>query len=127
MGAQAHDDDLCMREFSKTLTDRAYTEYADLKPGLAHNWEQLYRRLTLSFFYAKPNITLAELRRTHQYLGEDLDAYVKRFHKKALESCGLELEEVLVDLCLHGMTKEYKIFLENLSCSSFSRLMEAAR
>lgn len=48
---------------------------------------------------------------------------MRRFHKKALECCDLMDEGVLVNVCLHGMTKEYRIFLENLS-SSFSKLME---
>lgn len=35
-------------------------------------------------------------------------------------------EEVLVNVRLHGMNDEYRIFLENLTFSSFSKLMEAA-
>lgn len=34
---------------------------------------------------------------------------------------------MLIDVCVHGMMKEYRIFLDNLSFSSFSKLMEAAR
>lgn len=35
-------------------------------------------------------------------------------------------ERVLVEVCLHGMLKEFRIFLENLSFSSFSKLVKAA-
>lgn len=36
-------------------------------------------------------------------------------------------EDVLVDLSLHFMTEDYRINLESLFFSSFSRLMETAR
>lgn len=60
-------------------------------------------------------------------MGEDLDLYVKRFHNKALDCINLVDEEVLVNVCLHGMNEEYRVFLENLTFSSFSKLMKAAR
>lgn len=43
----------------------------------------------------------------------------------ALDCCDPVSEEMLVSFCLHRMTEEYNIFLENLSFSSFAKLMEA--
>lgn len=43
---------------------------------------------------------------------------------KALDYCHLVGERVLVDVCLHCMLEECRIFLENLSFSFFSKLME---
>lgn len=37
----------------------------------------------------------------------------------ALECCDQLAEEVLIDVCLRCMMKEYKIFLEDLCFSSF--------
>lgn len=37
----------------------------------------------------------------------------------------LEPEEVVVDVCLHGMLEKYRAFLDNLYFPSFSRSMEA--
>lgn len=34
---------------------------------------------------------------------------------------------MLVDVCFHGMVKKYRVFLENLSFSSFPNLMEPRR
>lgn len=79
------------------------------------------------FFFAEVQYTLAELGQPPQYVGEDLDAYIKRFHDKAHDCIVLVLEEVLVNVCLHGMDDEYKVSLENLTFLSFSKLMEAAR
>lgn len=36
-------------------------------------------------------------------------------------------EEVLVNVCLHDMIEEYRIFLENMSFSSSCKLMELVR
>lgn len=79
------------------------------------------------FFFTEAKYNFAELGRTRQYAGEDLDPYVKRFHDKALDCVNPVDEEVLVNMCLHGMNDEYRVFLENLMFSSFSNSMEAAR
>lgn len=81
----------------------------------------------IKFFLAEAKYTLTELGRTRQYLGEDLNLYVKKFHDKALDCVDPVDEEVLVNVGLHGMKNEYRVFLENLMFSSFSKLMEAAR
>lgn len=69
---------------------------------------------------------MTELSRTRQYVGEDLDLYVKMFHDKALACVDLVDEEVLANVCLHDMNHEYRIFLENFRLLSFSKLMETA-
>lgn len=84
------------------------------------------------FFFTKAEYTLADLRRTRQYKivnnpGKDLDLNVKRFHEKTLDCVDPVNEEVLVNVCLHGMNDEYRVFLENLTFSSFSKLMEKGR
>lgn len=45
-------------------------------------------------------------------------------------SCDLRYlvtEELLVDVCLHDIMVEYRIYLENMSFCFFSKLMEVAR
>lgn len=53
--------------------------------------------------------------------------YDRRFHKRAPDCCDLVDEEVLLNVRHHVMMEEYRIFLENLSLSYFSRWMEVAR
>lgn len=65
--------------------------------------------------------SLAELGTTRQYLGKDLDLYVRRFHKRALDCCEVN-EEVFVNVFLHVVLEEYCIVLKNLVFLSFSRL-----
>lgn len=79
------------------------------------------------FFYTEVWQSLAVLKLTRQYSSEDLDAYIRRFHEKALGCCHQVDEEMLADICLHGMTEENGVFLEDLSFPSFSKLIEAAR
>lgn len=76
------------------------------------------------FFHVQAKFCFAELDRARQ-LGKDLHIYVRRFYEKALDCCDLVEEEKPVNVCLHGMMEVYKIFLENLSFRSFSKLMEA--
>lgn len=127
LGKYVKDPELCLKEFSKTLSDRAYSWYLSLKPGTIQDWEHVVAAFNTKFFFAEARYTLAELGRTRQYPGKDLDLYVKRFHDKTLDCVDPVDEEVLVNVCLHGMNNEYEVFLETLTFSSFSKLMEAAR
>lgn len=65
---------------------------------------------------------LAQLGQMCQYHEEDMDAYMKRFHEKALDCCGIVAKDFLVDVFFHRM-----IYLENLSLSFLSLSMEATR
>lgn len=51
--------------------------------------------------------------------------YVKRFQQKTLDCSEPVEEEVFINICLNGLIKEYRVFLETLSFPSFSKLMEA--
>lgn len=79
--------------------------------------------LTVSFNDTK--FILVELGRTRQFPGKDPDAYVRRFYERALNCCVLVAEDVLVNVCLHDMMKEYLIHLDNLLFASFSYFIEA--
>lgn len=46
---------------------------------------------------------------------------------RAIGYCNPVNEEILVDVCIQGMTEECMVFLENLSFASFSKLTEVAR
>lgn len=93
----AHDIELCLREFSKSLTDRAYTMYVNLKPGSVHYWEQLLSISSTKFVCVEPKISFlfwAKLSLLRQYPGQDLDLYIRRFHKKAIDCCDVVDEEI---------------------------------
>lgn len=58
---------------------------------------------------------------------EDLDAYVKRFHERALACCFSMAKNVLVDVYLCAILEEYRVHLETLSFASFLHLTEIVR
>lgn len=58
-----------------------------------------------------------------QYPGEDLNADVKR-PRETSGFCNLVAEDVSMDICPNGMVEDYWIYLDNLSFSSVSRLMD---
>lgn len=82
--------------------------------------------LNTKFSTSKQNFPLAEFGRRRQYPGEALDLYVRRFMKKHWIVVIMD-EEVLMNVCLHGMMDKCRVFLENVSLSSFSKLMKATR
>ncbi len=41
MGPYVNNGDLCLREFSKSLDDKAYTWYTTLPPGSVKSWEYI--------------------------------------------------------------------------------------
>lgn len=114
IGPFAHKLELCLREFSKSLTDRAYVWYLYLRPGSIQDWDHLVTLLNAKFLCGEAKFTLAELGRTRQYSGEDLDTYVRRFPERALDCSDAVDEETLVYVCLHDMANEYRVYLENL-------------
>uniref|UniRef100_A0A2N9FE10 Uncharacterized protein n=1 Tax=Fagus sylvatica TaxID=28930 RepID=A0A2N9FE10_FAGSY len=72
MGAYAGNGDLCLREFSKSLDDRAYTWYTTLPPGSVKVWEDMVELFCGKYFQAEEKITLVNLHTTKQANGEDL-------------------------------------------------------
>ena len=48
MGPFVGDGELCPREFSKSLTDHAYTWYSTLQPNSIPTWEDIVESLSIS-------------------------------------------------------------------------------
>lgn len=40
-----------------------------------------------------------------------MDAYVKLFHEQTLDYCDLIAEDVLVNVCHHGIIEDYRVYL----------------
>lgn len=63
LGVFSYDSTLCLRGFSKSLIDIAYTWYANLKLGSLHDFEHLISLFSSKFFCAKARFSLVELGR----------------------------------------------------------------
>lgn len=62
---------------------------------------------------------LGELGKSRWCSSKDLDLYVKKFYEEELDCCDPVDEEVLVNVCLHGMVDEYPVHVEYVSFPFF--------
>lgn len=67
-------------------------------------------------------LAFAELGLTRQYSNVDLDIYVRRLRKKAVDYCDTVDEEMLADVCLHGVA-ENTGYSRRTCPSPFSKLL----
>ena len=112
LGPYAVDEDLCLREFSKSLCDHAYTWYIGLKPGSIPTWDDMVDLFCTKYFHGEETITLATLQATKQRNGEDLIEYIKRYVDIALDCYDHCEEKTLVEMCMTNMIREYRVVLE---------------
>jgi hypothetical protein len=66
MGPFAAHGDLCLREFSKSLVDRAYTWYTVLPARSIRTWEDMVESFCSKYFHVEEKITLVNLHSTKQ-------------------------------------------------------------
>ena len=125
--AHSHDQELRLREFSRSLEGRAFTWYTSLALGLVLSWNDLATQFMKKFFALEEKLTLSDLQHEKQRVSEGLLEYIRRFRDFSLLFYDPVEEERLVDVCIVGMLYEYQPYLENLQISSFTRLVEAAR
>lgn len=85
LGSHAGDYNLRLREFSKSLIDRAYTWYITLAPDSVCSWEDLANRFCKKYFQHEEKVTTTELNNTCQKHGEDPVDFVSRFQDLALD------------------------------------------
>uniref|UniRef100_A0A2N9HNA1 Uncharacterized protein n=1 Tax=Fagus sylvatica TaxID=28930 RepID=A0A2N9HNA1_FAGSY len=127
MGAYASNGDLCLREFSKSLDDRAYTWYTTLPPGSVKTWEDMVELFCGKYFQAEEKITLVNLHTTKQASEEDFLHYIHRFRDISLDCYANYEEGELVGVCIDNMLPESRAHLENLDVSRFAQLLQKAR
>ncbi|VVA39546.1 PREDICTED: retrotransposon, partial [Prunus dulcis] len=127
LGPHAGDYNLRLREFSKSLTDRAYTWYTTLAPGSIRSWDDLAGRVCKKYFQHEERVTTTQLNNTRQKYGEDPVDFVRRFRDLALDCYDEKDEEALVEICISNIVADYRVYLENIGISQFSRLLEAVR
>ena len=64
MGPHVGNGNLCLREFSKSLIDRAYTWYTTLKPDFVRTWDDMVEVFCTKYFHVEDKITLLTLHNT---------------------------------------------------------------
>ena len=66
MGPFFGNGDLCLREFSKSLTDHAYTWYSTLQPSSIATWDDMVESFWLKYFHGEEKVTIFTLHNTKQ-------------------------------------------------------------
>ena len=61
LGPYTADENLCLREFSKSLCDRAYTWYIGLKLGSILTWDDMVDVFCTKYFHGEETVTLETL------------------------------------------------------------------
>ncbi|KAG5521370.1 hypothetical protein RHGRI_033812 [Rhododendron griersonianum] len=79
LGVHSGDRNLRLRKFSKSLTDKTYSWYANLAPNSVLSWEDMVKKFYSKFFYVEDRLTTLQLMKVTQRPSEDLNAYVRRF------------------------------------------------
>ena len=71
IGPYARDRELCLREFAKSLVDRAYTWYNTLRPGSIKTWDEMMEKFYAKYYLDEDKITFQNLQMVRQRPGED--------------------------------------------------------
>ena len=66
------DRELCLREFAKSLVDKAYIWYTTLRPGSIKTWDEMLERLCMKYYPGEDKVTFQSLQMVRQRPGEDL-------------------------------------------------------
>ena len=117
LGPYAADEDLSLREFSKSLCDQGYTWYIGLKLGSIPTWDDMVDVFCTKYFHGEEIVTLVTLRATKQRSSEDSMEYIKKFKDIALDCYDHCEKRTLVEKCMTNMIRGYRAVLENLEIS----------
>ena len=115
------------REFSKSLTDRAYTWYSTLQPNSIPTWEDMVESFCTKYFHGEEKVTIITLHNSKQKPSEGLLDFIQQFKDTALDCYGQYKEQELVEICIDNMFPEYRAHLENLDIHQFAKLLQKAR
>ena len=61
IGPYARDKELCLREFAKSLVDRAYTRYTTLRPRSIKTWDEMMERFYAKYYLGEDKVTFQSL------------------------------------------------------------------
>ena len=123
MGPYVGDRELCLREFAKSLVDRAYTWYTKLRPGSIKTWDEMMERFCAKYYPGEDKVTFQSLQMARQRSEEDPVQFIKRFEDVSLDCYGDHEEKELVETCISNMLFDYRLNRENLCITQFADLL----
>ena len=127
IGSYARDKELCLREFAKSLVDRAYTWYTTLRLGSIKTCDDMMERFCAKYYPSEDKVAFQSLQMVRQRPGEDLVQFIKRFEDVSLDCYGDHEEKKLVETCISNMLFDYRLNLKNLCIIQFADLLQRTR
>ena len=127
MGPYTGDKELCLREFAKSLVDRAYTCYTTLRPGSIKAWDEMMERFCVKYYPGEDKVTFQGFQMVRQRPREDPIQFIKRFEDVSLDCYGDHEEKELMETCISNMLFNYRRNLENLCITQFTDLLQRTR
>ena len=127
IGPCVGDRKLCLREFAKSLVDRAYTWYTTLRPGSIKTWDEMMERFCAKYYPGEDKVIFQSLQMVRQRPKEDPVQFIKRFENVSLDCYGNHEEKELVETCVSNMLFDYRLNLENLCITQFADLLQRTR
>ena len=124
IGSNARDRELYLREFAKSLVDRAYTWYTTLRPRSIKTWDKMMERFCEKYYFGEDKVTFQSLQMIRQRPGEDPVLFIKRFKDVSLDCYGDHEEKELVETCISNMLFDYRLNLKNLCITQFADLLQ---
>ena len=121
MGKYVDNENLRLREFSKSLTDKAYSWFVNLPTNNIKNWDELVSSFCTKIFIATPTLEIVDLSKDPQRKNESPSDYVIKFKERALDCKDIISEASLVGICVSGL--QSKLHIENHVVLEFSELM----
>ncbi|KAJ1393179.1 Retrotransposon gag domain [Sesbania bispinosa] len=116
--------ELRLKEFSKSLSGRAFTWYVKLRPRSINTWEELAAEFCGKFLEEEGAFHIMDLGRVKQKAGEGLLAFIKRYRDRALQCKETLPEADLVYGCIKNIQDGSHIFLSLWGISTFAELIK---
>ncbi|KAJ1377398.1 Retrotransposon gag domain [Sesbania bispinosa] len=123
LGIYRDNKSLRLKEFSKSLTGKAFTWYAKLRPGSIRSWEELATEFCGKFLEEEGALHIMDLGRVKQKSGESLISFIKRYRDRALQCKETLPEADLVYGCIKNIEDGSQIFLSLGRITTFAELM----
>ena len=127
MSPYAGDRELCLREFAKSLMDKAYTWYTTLRPGSIKTLDEMMERFCAKYYPGEDKVTFQNLQLVKQRPREDPVQFIKRFEDISVDCYGDHEEKELVETCISNILFDYRLNLENLCVTQFVDLLQRTR
>ena len=127
MGPYVGDRERCLREFVKSLVDKAYTWYTTLKPMSIKTWDEMLERFYAKYYPSEDKVTFQSLQMVRKRPGEDPVQFIKRFEDISLDCYGDHEEKELMETCISNMLFDYRLNLENLCITQFADLLQRTK